>query len=866
MANSHLITPAGDSVPAAAASAPTRQPFDRRDGAAIAALVAITVGLFWRVVFTSDMLYFRDVFNYSYPHAKLIHDICRTGHLPYWNPFLNWGQPLLANPNTLFFYPYTLAIVLLPINVAYPLHYVVHTSIAALGTYLLARRWDQSRVSAFLAGAFFAFSGPVLSLGNFYNMAACVAWMPWALLLTDSALEKRFARPWVLLTLVFALQFLAGEPMTLMATFGLAVVYALHRAGSFRRPFSPSNLRILGGFFMVGILMIGLAAIQFLPSIQLLSNSRRGTGLTFWQAGYWSFHPLLFLELVLPDFFGPSIGDINAWKSSLNSGAVPLLLSYFLGFIPIFLALAGWAMGRDRRRNFVACSVAVFFVLAIGRFTPVYELLYWALPPLRLVRFPVKLLLPAVLLIAVLAGWGFDSLRSFEDGKPVSLKLRFPLLTVLASSLVVWTLAWIKPEWIAAPARWILESANRTFTVSPDVPLTAEQIRAQASYFVFMVRIHFLGIIGFAAGALAWLTALRGGKGWARSATNWVGAAGVFLLVYVNYSINPTAPRRFYDYQPHVLAHMETAGQPTRFCDISHDRTAAHKAPEIADFVNFDSVPEAAGFSSSLISAFREKILLASGTMLTGLESATSSDVDASVSEPYYQFWGFERAQVADKSRYDCLLGRANVKYLISRTPEDSPATRQVTDIFNGSPAPSTLYEDLCVSPRAYAAGAAIFAASPDDILRQLSDPAFDATGNVLLAPGTATSIGKGQPGQAGSVEIGERQAGEVTLEANLARPGYVVLLDRFDPNWHATLDGKEVPILPANVMFRAVECPAGRHQIRFFYRQKGLAAGAAITLATLVLLSLIYWRSPKVPIGPMEASRKPQAEKFTAV
>ena len=52
---------------------------DRRDAGAIAGLIAIVVGLFWRVLFTSDMLYFRDVFNYSYPHAKFIHEICRGG-------------------------------------------------------------------------------------------------------------------------------------------------------------------------------------------------------------------------------------------------------------------------------------------------------------------------------------------------------------------------------------------------------------------------------------------------------------------------------------------------------------------------------------------------------------------------------------------------------------------------------------------------------------------------------------------------------------------------------------------------------------------------------------------------------------------
>jgi membrane protein YfhO len=814
----------------------------------MAGLAVIVVCLFWRVLFTSDMLYFRDIFNYSYPHAKLIHDVCRADHLPYWNPYLNWGQPLLANPNTLFFYPYTLMIILLPVNIAYPLHYVVHFSIAALGTYVLARRWGQTVQAAYFAGAFFAFSGPLLSLGNLYNMAACVAWMPWALYFTDWAIEWRSSRPWILLTLVFTLQFLAGEPMTLMATFGLAMAYALHRGGGMRRPASLPNLSMLTGFFLVGILMLALAAVQFLPSLQLLSNSRRGSGLTFWQAGYWSFHPFLFLEFVISDFFGPPIGEVIAWKTSLNSDAVPFLLSFFLGFIPIFLALAAWVTVRDRRRNFAAGGIAVFLLLALGRFTPLYGLLFSAFPPLRLVRFPVKLLLPAVLLTALLAGLGFDNLRRSTGGNGATSKLRIILMTVLAASSMVWGLAWLQPEWISAPARWTLVSANRTFTVPPDKPLTPAEVFSAMQYFVMMIRIHFPGLIGYSLGALAWLMSLERGKKWARQATPWIACAGVLTLVYVNYSINPVAPKSFYHYRPPVLTHFESSSQPYRFCDIAHDRKAVHQAPPLAQFINFDSVPETSGFSSALLSAFREKILLSSGTMLEGLESATSSDVDSSVSEPYYQFWDFERAQAGDKVRYDCLLGRANVKYIISRAPEVSAQTREITEIFNGSPAPSYLYEDLCATPRAFAAGAALFSSSAEETLAKLSDPEFDAVGQVILPASTRTSIGAGKPGPAGTIEITGRRPSDVSLRANLAKPGYVVLLDRNDPNWRATLDGKEVAVLPANVMFRAVECPAGVHQIRFYYHQKGLASGAAISFITMTFLLLIFWRNPKLP------------------
>jgi hypothetical protein len=64
------------------------------------------------------------------------------------------------------------------------------------------------------------FSGPVISLGSFYNHVACAAWIPWALLLTAVGLESRAWRPWLLLSCVYALQFPAGQPFTLLGTGG----------------------------------------------------------------------------------------------------------------------------------------------------------------------------------------------------------------------------------------------------------------------------------------------------------------------------------------------------------------------------------------------------------------------------------------------------------------------------------------------------------------------------------------------------------------------------------------------------------------------------------------------------------------------
>ena len=260
----------------AAAWVPAGTPLRGVDWALAAVLALGSLAMFWRVVFTPSMLFYWDVFNYTYPSAHFIHEICRQGFLPYWNPYLNYGQPFLENPNHLFFYPYTLLVILLPTELAYPLHYVIHFGLAGIGTYLLARRWNQSRVASLFSGFVFEFSGPLLSLGNLYNHAACAAWIPWALLATDRAVQSRRVRPWILLTLVFSAQFLAAEPFTLLATFGLCLAYALYLRGKQRPLFSAANLRIVAGFGLAGCLMVAVCAVQFLPSVGLLHRLPTG--------------------------------------------------------------------------------------------------------------------------------------------------------------------------------------------------------------------------------------------------------------------------------------------------------------------------------------------------------------------------------------------------------------------------------------------------------------------------------------------------------------------------------------------------------------------------------------------------------------
>ena len=67
--------------------------------------------------------------------------------------------------------------------------------------------------------------------------------------------------------------------------------------------------------------------------------------------------------------------------------------------------------------------------------------------------------------------------------------------------------------------------------------------------------------------------------------------------------------------------------------------------------------------------------------------------------------------------------------------------------------------------------------------------------------------------------------------------------------------DRREVPVLRANQIFRAVYAEPGQHVILFYFRQRGLMAGMFISTLTLLALLWVYLRNPALndhgePVG----------------
>lgn len=93
------------------------------------------------------------------------------------------------------------------------------------------------------------------------------------------------------------------------------------------------------------------------------------------------------------------------------------------------------------------------------------------------------------------------------------------------------------------------------------------------------------------------------------------------------------------------------------------------------------------------------------------------------------------------------------------------------------------------------------------------------------------------------TISLTSYKPNELTYTSNSSRNGLAVFSEIYYPKgWIATLDGKEVPILRANYVLRALEIPEGQHTIVFSFKPDAYYVGNKITTASswLVLLLLI--------------------------
>ena len=140
------------------------------------------------------------------------------------------------------------------------------------------------------------------------------------------------------------------------------------------------------------------------------------------------------------------------------------------------------------------------------------------------------------------------------------------------------------------------------------------------------------------------------------------------------------------------------------------------------------------------------------------------------------------------------------------------------------------------------------------ETLQRLLDDSPSGAANEWARRAVIEGIGRdeavrarAEPDLPGNLEavrrLAEPDPQTIVLEANLAAPGFVIVADTFYPGWTATVDDVPTTIHPANLLFRAVAVPAGRHTIVMKYASSWVRIGAVLTLIGLLVVAALFVR-----------------------
>lgn len=374
---------------------------------AAALLAALTVSLFADALFSNGRILpsggRQDLPAIFIPWRDFGFSQLRQGNLALWNPHIFSGTPFFGGFESALLYPPNWIHMALGLGTAINLVIVSHVFLAGFFTWLWCRARGLSLAGSLLAGASFMFSGPYfLHIYAGHLTQLCVmAWAP-ALFLCLDRLLGGGSLEWCLPgMLVVGMQILAGHPQCLYYTAIAAALYtALHLRGA-KRPG-----RICLGVSAIYAGGAALAAVQLLTGLETASESVRAGGLAFQLAGAFSLPPENLLTLAAPRLFGaisrfPYFGRCYYWETSL-----------FLGVVGLVLALYA-AVAADRRSTRVpVATVLILVVLALGAHTPLFGALYHWLPGYKMFRGSAKFSFLICLFLSMLAGTGFDRLRS----------------------------------------------------------------------------------------------------------------------------------------------------------------------------------------------------------------------------------------------------------------------------------------------------------------------------------------------------------------------------------------------------------------------------------------------------------------------
>jgi hypothetical protein len=732
-----------------------------------------------------------DAASQFYPQLAFLARSLATGQSPFWTPNIFAGWPQVADPQSLIFSPLHFIVALF---VPRPTPWLADVLVFALlyaggaGVILFFRDRGWHVGGALVAALAFAFGGSAASRIQHIGQIESLVFLPLALWMLARALERSSWRAGAGAGVFAALIVLDRDQVALIAVYLLVGFVLWHWVcGADRLPRVAASAKPLAAGAIAGALIV---TVPFtLTALLAVHSNRPDIGFAFAAGG--SLHPANLLMLVFADLFGAS--DFSrelwgppgfAWTDAF--GPTGLAVAQNVGQIYagalVAIAVLSFGMVRgllwSREIRFFTLAMALTLLYALGKYTPVFHLIYDVVPGVTLYRRPADATFVFCGLLALLAGYLVH--RFLTDAIP-------------------------------APRRW-----QRAAEIAIAIALVTTAIGLALWVGVLPVAaLPILWGVGFAAVAIAALVlARRLAVGSALAAAAVLAAFSVADLGWNNAPNESTGlkPAQYEALRPDTTD--ETVA-------LLKARLKAAAAPDRRDRVELIGV----GYhwpNIGLIHDF-DHLFGHNPLRLMDFQRATNaSDTVAGVDQRQ-----FPPLMASYRSTLENLFG---VRFIAIGAPIEQvdPSLKPGDFELIARTKDAYVYENPRALPRVMLA-TEWRKADFDAMTRDGQWPDVDPRRTVLLeqAPDHAPAAPAG-----GRARILRYHNTDISIEVDAPAGGFIVLNDVWHPWWRATVDDKPVDILKANVLFRAVVVPAGQHTVRFSFRP---FSGALTELTAMV-------------------------------
>ena len=777
------------------------------------ALAVLAVLAFWSAAALvwplTDSVVPWDSKNHFYPMLRYLGAALEHGELPLWNPYHFSGHPSVADPQSLLFTPTMLLLAWLVPSPSMQLFDAVvfaHLLPGAIAMLLLFRRRGWHPAGAVVAAFVFILGGSASARLQHTGIIFSYGFFPLGLLLLEEALGRRSYLYAVLFSIVAAMMTVGRDQVAFLCalTLAAAALTALWQAPE-RLSFIRSRLGVVAVMSAVGA---ALLAVPLVLTMQFLATSTRPS-FGYGVAAMGSLPPESLATVFFSNVFGSLRTTYDYWGPDFTSLAeatwTDRATNYlFVGTLPALLLIWHGIAGRRlfaREFRFFLIVGLVALVYALGRYTPIFALVFDHLPGIALYRRPADATFLINIALAFSAGYLVH--RYLAEGSP-----RFGDL-------------WKRPR----EAALVLAATGLVIAAV----VAAMGFAVRSNQLPAAIRDIVIGtLIAAALAALLLRGGSRAGHRLAIASALVAFTAGELIWRNAASALNAEPAERYAVFRQ--LPPEQLQGLQALKKELA-ERHAKGERPRV-EILGLGGAWQNASMVLGL-----EDTIGYNPLRLADYERAVGPGENA-VDPNLRQFPGTFRG-------YKCrLAGLLGLEYLVldrplERLPRHFPRLAG-TRLLYGSGA-MWVYRLSGGAPRAYLA-THLVPVDSESVLSQAELPEFDRANEALIDESAVDEL-KGDYGlrdttaetesAIGSVAITNYGRNDVDLTVETDRNAVVVLHDIHYPGWEAYVDGERRPILRTNLLFRGVEVGPGRHKVEFRFRplSVGNLVAAAVDL-----------------------------------